>query len=134
MSEYSTDQPCLDLDQVADGLAGLMPAWATLGVSAGQLTWQLTWRDALASWPQPIVTDRGQVAEPESLGITLTTGSGNVALVVIWRGGWADFDVLAGGEVTTNAPDLTSAADCAELVETAVNLISGRASPERPGT
>jgi len=130
MTEQGAGQPYLDLDRVAAVLAGLRPTWTALGVRAGQLTW----RDAQASWPQPILTDRSRIAEPESLGITLTTDRGNEALVVIWRGGWADFDVLAGGEVTTNAPNLASVTDCVELVETAVNLISGGASPERPGT
>jgi hypothetical protein len=82
VTEQSAGQARLDLDRVADGLAGLRPVWTALGVRVGQLTW----RDAPVSWPQPIVTDRSQVAEPESVGISLTTYSGNEALVVTRRG------------------------------------------------
>jgi hypothetical protein len=39
--------------------------------------------------PQPILTNRHQITEPESLGVRLSAGNGNEALVVIWRGGWA---------------------------------------------
>ena len=76
-----SSQPQLDLDQVARELTGLLPGWAGRGIKAGQLTW----RDSQAAWPQPIVTNRITVVEPESVGVTLTAANGNEALLVIWR-------------------------------------------------
>ena len=114
-------QPELDLDQVARDLAGLLPGWAERGIIAGQLTW----RDAQAAWPQPIVTDRIRVAEPESVGVTLTAANGHEALLVIWRGGWADVDLLLGTHVVSRAPDLHDAAACVVLAESiAAQLIT----------
>jgi hypothetical protein len=98
---------------VAREPTGLLSGWAERGVTAGQLTW----RDAQAAWPQPIVTDRMTVAEPESIGVTLTAANGNEALLVIWRGGWADVDLLLGTHVVSRAPDLHDAAACASLAE-----------------
>jgi hypothetical protein len=103
----------LDLDQVARDLTGLLPGWAERGITAGQLTW----RDAQAAWPQPIVTNRITVAEPESVGVTLAAANGNEALLIIWRGGWADVDLLLGTHVVSHTPDLHDAAACVALAE-----------------
>jgi hypothetical protein len=112
-------QPELDLDQVARELTGVLPGWAERGVTAGQLTW----RDAQAAWPQPIVSDRITVDEPESVGVTLTASNGNQALLVIWRGGWADVDLLLGTQVVSRAPDLHDAAACVALAESLAQLV-----------
>jgi hypothetical protein len=98
---------------VARELTGLLSGWAERGITAGQLTW----RDAQAAWPQPIVTNRTTVAEPESVGVTLTAANGNEALLIIWRGGWADVDLLLGDLVASRAPDLHDAAGCVALAE-----------------
>lgn len=105
--------PQLDPDQVARELTGLRPGWAEHGITAGQLTW----RDARATWPQPIVTDRAAVADPESVGMILTAANGNEAILVLWRGGWADVDLLPGGHVISRAPDLHDVAGCVALAE-----------------
>lgn len=105
--------PRLDLDQVARGLTGLLPGWAERGITAGQLTW----REAQAAWPQPIVTSRITVAEPESVGVTLAAANGNEARLVIWRDGWADVDLLLGTRVVSRNPDLHDAAACVALAE-----------------
>jgi hypothetical protein len=52
--------PLLDLDQVVSTLAGLRAGWISQGLTAGPVTW----RDARASWPKPLITDRGAVAPP----------------------------------------------------------------------
>jgi hypothetical protein len=31
----------------------------------------LTWRDAAAGWPSPLMEDRGQVVEPDSVGVAV---------------------------------------------------------------
>ena len=58
----------------------------------GLVVGDLTWRDAAAAWPQPIVTNRESVADPESLGMILDSGGGLEALLVLWTGGWADLE------------------------------------------
>lgn len=99
--------PPLDLDQIASALAGLRPGWIGQALAAGPLTW----RGARASWPKPLVTDRSAVVEPESVGITLTSVGGRKGRLVIWRGGWADVDVLARGTVTSRNRALNNVAD-----------------------
>jgi hypothetical protein len=117
--------PPLDLDQVAAVLAGLRPAWRDQGLVARPLLW----RDARRSWPQILHSDRGEVAEPESVGLTLTAADGREARLVIWRGGWADIDLLAGGTVTTRNPAVHDLAGCAAL---AASLASELTAPQ-PG-
>jgi hypothetical protein len=120
----------IDLDEVASELAGRNYARSDQGINTGPLTW----RDAQATWPQPIHTDRSLVAKPESLGITLTTANGNQALIIIWRGGWADVDVLVGTELTSRAPDLHDVADCITLAESIANRLSTRPASEESET
>ena len=114
--------PPLDLDQVAALLAGLRPGWTRQGL----IVRPLTWRDARASWPRPLHTDRGKVAEPESVGLTLTAADGREARLVLWRGGWADAGLLAGATVTTRNPSLDDPAGCAAL---ATSLASELTAP-----
>ena len=111
-SSAEPDLAGLDLDQVAAVLAGLRPVWAGQGLAAGSVTW----RDARASWPKPIVTDRGQIGEPESVGVWLTAGSGYKGRLVIWRAGWADIDLLTGGTVTSRNPASRDLAECVAAV------------------
>jgi hypothetical protein len=118
--------PQLDLDQVARELTGLQPGWAEHGITAGQLTW----RDAGATWPKPIVTSRATVAEPESVGMTLTAANGNEAILVLWRGGWADVDLLLGRHVLSRAPDLQDVAGCVALAESIAEQLTATPSSE----
>jgi hypothetical protein len=99
----------LDLDQVDAVLAGLKHQWQQQGL----IVRPLLWSDARDSWPRTLHTDRSQVAEPESVGLTLTGPDGREGRLVIWRGGWADIHVLAGGAVTTRNPEVPDLAACA---------------------
>jgi hypothetical protein len=113
----------IDLDKVAAELEERRPSWVAAGFHVGPLTW----RDALAKWPQPIVTDRLLVQEPESLGLVFTIGE-DEAQVCLWCGGWADVDFIAGGEVGAEAPEFLSATACVAVVDSLV----GRLRPARP--
>ena len=110
--------PLIDLDLVARELEALRPGWIERGVTVGPFTW----RDALAAWPQPIVTDRVAVADPESLGMTMSVGEGE-ALLVLWRGGWAHLDLATcdgcwlGSEVISRFPSLPDVASCIALAQ-----------------
>ena len=65
----------VDLDAVAAELQARRPGWESRGLKVGAFTW----RDAQALWPQPIVTDRALVADPESLGMTMDASPGHFA-------------------------------------------------------
>jgi predicted NBD/HSP70 family sugar kinase len=79
------------LDEVAAVLADQTVGWRSAGLEVGQVTW----RDAEASWPQPLETDRARVQDPDSVGVVIS-GPGEVELsVVLFRGGWADVDFVA---------------------------------------
>lgn len=73
----------------------------------------MTWRDAEASWPQPLETDRARVHDPDSVGVVIS-GPGEAELsVVLFRGGWADVDFIAGLDDAGSLPasGIASAAD-----------------------
>jgi hypothetical protein len=49
--------------------------------------------------------------------MTLTAANGNEAILILWRGGWADVDLLLGSQVVSRAPDLHDIAGCVALAE-----------------
>ena len=94
----------VDLDDVASQLSSVLVKWrnsATVG--------PLTWRDAAAPWPQPIVSVRGSVVIPESVGLRLQRDDDEMQ-VVVWAGGWADVDIVRDGEARSICPEFTDAA------------------------
>jgi hypothetical protein len=82
----------VDLDQVAALITRHAVAWEESGLGAGALTW----RDAAASWPSRLRGDRGQVAEPDSVGVAVRK-HGQEGQLVVFRGGWADLEYWSGG-------------------------------------
>lgn len=99
----------VDLDEVAAVVAGRTVGWRSAGLEVGQVTW----RDAEASWPQPLETDRARVHDPDSVGVVIS-GPGEAELsVVLFRGGWADVDFIAGLDDAGSLPasGIASAAD-----------------------
>ncbi|MFE6849056.1 hypothetical protein [Streptomyces sp. NPDC057686] len=99
----------VDLDEVAAVLAGQAVGWRSAGLEVGRVTW----RDAEASWPQPLETDRARVRAPDSVGVAIS-GPGEAELsVVLFRGGWADVDFMASPDDAGCLPasDITSASD-----------------------
>lgn len=81
----------VDLDEVAAALA----EWTASRPPADLEVGPLTWRDAEASWPQPLETDRARVRDPDSVGVVIS-GPGDAELsVVLFRGGWADVGFIA---------------------------------------
>lgn len=90
----------IDLDDLAARLSSHIPRW-----QAAAKVGALTWRDESASWPQPIESERSDVEVPESVGLTMSTDSGDALRIVVWIGGWADAGMVKKGEVLT--PNLT---------------------------
>ena len=82
----------VDLDQVAGLISRHAFAWKESGLLVGALTW----RDAAVPWPSGQRGDRGQVREPDSVGVTLRRRQREGQLVV-FRGGWADLAYWGGG-------------------------------------
>lgn len=82
----------MDLDQVAALITRHALAWEASGLVVGAVTW----RDAAASWPSPLREDRGQVVEPDSVGVAVRK-HGQEGQLVVFRGGWADLEYGSGG-------------------------------------
>ncbi|MFF9430503.1 hypothetical protein [Streptomyces sp. NPDC014746] len=106
----------VDLDEVAAVVAGRTAGWRSAGLEVGQVTW----RDAEASWPQFLETDRARVQDPDSLGVVIISGPGDAELsAVLFRGGWADVDFIAGLDDAGSLPasGIASAADFAARMD-----------------
>ena len=89
-----------------------------------------TWRDAQAPWPQPIVTDRALVADPESLGMTMDASPGHYAELVLWCGGWADLGLLIDGQILAEVPHYRNPAECIGVAERLADRLLSSAQPQ----
>ncbi|MDG5805800.1 hypothetical protein P9869_24705 [Streptomyces ossamyceticus] len=99
----------VDLDEVAAVVAGRTVGWRSAGLEVGQVTW----RDAEASWPQPLETDRARVNDPDSVGVVISGPGGAELSIVLFAGGWADVDFIADLDDAGSLPasGLASASD-----------------------
>jgi hypothetical protein len=99
----------VDLDRAAGVLADRAALWRPFGVVFDPVTW----RDAEASWPQPLETDRARVGDPDSLGVVAHGPDDAELSVVLFRGGWADVDFIASPDDFGPLPasDIVSAED-----------------------
>ncbi|QXE39517.1 hypothetical protein KQY30_31315 [Streptomyces sp. GMY02] len=99
----------VDLDDAAVILAERAVSWTSAGLEVSRSTW----RDAEASWPQPLETDRARVHDPDSVGVVISGPAEAVLSVVLFRGGWADVDFVADLDDAGCLPasDITSASD-----------------------
>lgn len=99
----------IDLDQAAAAIAGRAGRWLAAGLKVGQLTW----RDEAAPWPQELETDRALVRDPDSIGLLISGPADAELSVVLFRGGWADVDFVAGlddaGTLPASGIDSTAA-------------------------
>jgi hypothetical protein len=82
------DMPILDLDRVAAIITDRRRQWAS---EHGLVADPVTWMDADADWPRPLLTDRSQVISPMSVGIVIHGDVGE-AQIVVYAGSWADAD------------------------------------------
>jgi hypothetical protein len=80
----------VDLDAAAREIESRRATWEQAGFVPGPLTW----RDAAEPWPQTLKTDRTTVVDPDSVGVSLDFGTEPAATIVLFRGGWADVDVV----------------------------------------
>jgi hypothetical protein len=117
----------VDLDVVAAELTRRRAEWVRSGLAVGEFTW----RDAAAAWPQPIVTDRAAVADPESLGLVFGGAGGDETELVLWCGGWADLNGIVADEIVAQAPEFTDVAGCVTVAESLARRLLQRAGAGR---
>ncbi|MGW0516782.1 hypothetical protein [Crossiella sp. NPDC003009] len=79
----------VNLDVAAQQIVTRRAAWELAGFTVGPLTW----RDHSTA-TRELTTDRAAVADPDSVGVTLDFGDWPAAVCVLFRGGWADVDVV----------------------------------------
>jgi hypothetical protein len=113
----------IDLDAVAEELGQRRADWVGAGFKVGDFTW----RDAAAKWPQPLVTDRALVADPESLGLTLRDGRQEAELV-LWTGGWAGLVALIGGKSVAETPEFADVSARVAVADELFARLSSRSS------
>ncbi|MFF9345992.1 hypothetical protein [Streptomyces sp. NPDC014734] len=112
----------IDLDRAAAEIVARLPVWIASGHAPGPLTW----RDGAAAWPRRPETDRGVVAAPDSVGVRVLGSDESAELhVVLYRGGWADLDVLTGDEVVTSCPRVTTPQEFGAVLDSAVARLPG---------
>ncbi|MFJ3235703.1 hypothetical protein [Streptomyces sp. NPDC086787] len=113
----------VDLDGAAAVLAQRTAGWESAGLEVGRPTW----RDAEASWPQPLETDRARVQDPDSVGVVISGPAEAALSVVLFRGGWADVDFVADLDDAGCLPasGISSASDFATRMDQWVNRVFG---------
>ncbi|MFJ2900042.1 hypothetical protein ACIO87_34880 [Streptomyces sp. NPDC087218] len=121
----------VDLDRAAAVLADRAAPWRDRGVVFDPVTW----RDAEASWPQPLETDRARVGDPDSLGVVAHGPDDAVLSVVLFRGGWADVGLFASpdGFEPLPASDIVSAEDFGDRLAQWLRRAFGPPRGESPG-
>ncbi|MFF2847504.1 hypothetical protein ACFVT5_14395 [Streptomyces sp. NPDC058001] len=82
----------VDLDQAAAVIAERAARWLEAGLTVGEVTW----RDEAAPWSQQLETDRELVRDPDSVGVLISGPADAELSLVLFRGGWADVDFVAG--------------------------------------
>lgn len=113
----------VDLDDAAALLVDRVARWRLAGLDVGEMTW----RDGVAAWPQPLETDRARVDDPDSLGIVISGSAEAELSVALFRGGWADVDFFDGLDAFGALPasDIASAGDFAARIDRWVVRVFG---------
>lgn len=120
----SSELPNVDLDAVAAGIWSRIETWTRAGLDVSALTW----RDARASWPQPLPTERAEVIEPESVGVIVRATDGRSVELVLWRGGWTDgflHTTACSVPLMADVTDFTDVASCLRMVDESIELLTG---------
>ncbi|MFF8716853.1 hypothetical protein ACF07T_36305 [Streptomyces sp. NPDC015184] len=120
----------VDLDRAAAVLTGRAALWRDRGVVFDPVTW----RDAEASWPQPLETDRARVGDPDSLGVVARGSDDTELFVVLYRGGWADVEFIASLDDFGMLPasDIVSAEDFGDRLAQWLRRVFGPPRDELP--
>jgi hypothetical protein len=105
----------IDLDMAAAEIEAKRAEW----MRAGLVVRPVTWRDQAEGWPPPIKTDRALVVEPDSVGVLVENGGRSTMQVVLFKGGWADVDLIdwAADAVVTDNPTVADVAAFGRLLD-----------------
>jgi len=111
----------LDLDLAAAQIIRRRPAWASLGLTVGPVTW----RDEADSWPHVLQTDRTRVVDPDSLGVRIQGPDDSEVELVLFRAGWADLNAVKGPitadtQIVAECPTLVSAEEFGLLLDSCI--------------
>ncbi|MFE1798130.1 hypothetical protein ACFW9L_18485 [Streptomyces sp. NPDC059517] len=119
----------VDLDEVSVVLALRTTGWTSAGLEVGRATW----RDAEASWPQPLETDRARVHDPDSVGVVISGPTEAELSVVLFRGGWADVDFVTALDDAGRLPasGITSSSDFGTRMDQWVTRVFGSLDSSR---
>jgi hypothetical protein len=119
--ERRVDLSNLDLDRAAVIVAARRAGWRELGLVADELTWM----DNDASWPAPLLRDRGQARRPMSVGVRVHGDAGE-AEFVLYAGGWADVAVIHPGidEPTAEYVELDDVEEFGPVLDRVVWLLT----------
>jgi hypothetical protein len=106
----------VDLDAAAATLARHLRDWGSIGCEADPITW----RDAAAVWNAPLKTERSDALDPDSIGVRTRWPDSKEAHVVLFRGGWADVELVdwTANAVVLGNPEIDSLAAFETLLET----------------
>jgi hypothetical protein len=121
VGQYLAVDRDLDLDLAAAQIIQRLPAWASLGLTVGPVTW----RDEAEAWPRALQTDRMCVADPDSVGVRIQGPDDSEVEVVLFRGGWADVNAVKGPvtadtKIVTEAPEPASPEEFGLLLDSCV--------------
>ena len=92
----------IDLDEAARQIQQRIDDWRRAGLEVGAITW----RDQGRGYPPPLVTNRTEAIDPDSIGVRITRGNAEGS-AVLFKGGWVDFewwDGLSQDSVVLDAP------------------------------
>jgi hypothetical protein len=81
----------VDLDRAVVEVVKRATSWRAAGLTVGDVTW----RAQGEGWPPKLKTDRTAVRDPDSIGVRCTKGD-QEGEVVLFKGGWADFEYWSG--------------------------------------
>jgi hypothetical protein len=121
IGEYSFMERFLDLDLAAAEITQRQPAWVSLGLTVGPVTW----RDEADVWPHILQTDRARVADPDSVGVRIQGIDNSEVEIVLFRGGWADLNAVKGPitadtQVVTECPKPVSPEEFGLLLDSCI--------------
>lgn len=81
----------IDLDVAVREIERRAEGWREAGFAVGPVTW----RDQGEGWPASLKTERGAVADPDSIGVKVRRGD-QEGSVVLFKGGWWDVEYWSG--------------------------------------
>lgn len=83
----------LDLDLAATEINSRVDSWTSQGIAVSDITW----REQGNGWPPTLETDGSTVIDADSVGVRLAFGNA-VGGIVVFKGGWADFEFWSGAQ------------------------------------